>query len=112
MSSHEEVLRTGHYPDEGRWPFMRMDAEAHFALVGARQLLRARRTFDGNERVGPMAQVLSHSARPTGRALHADGGGRSSLCDEGRAGWSMVQGVMTNVSMTPSAASSQGSPSP
>lgn len=51
VESHEEVLRAGFYPDEGRWPFMEMDAEAHFALVAARQLLRALRAFDGNDRL-------------------------------------------------------------
>ena len=30
---------------------MEMDAEAHFALVAARQLLRALRAFDGNDRL-------------------------------------------------------------
>jgi hypothetical protein len=51
LVSHEEVRATGFYPDEARWPFMRMDAEAHFALTAARQLLRALRAFDGNDRL-------------------------------------------------------------
>ena len=41
MSEHRKVLESRFYPDEGRWPFMRMEAEAHVALVAARQLLRA-----------------------------------------------------------------------
>src|SRR4051812_43587910 len=51
MESHRKVLGDGFYPDEGRWPFMEMDAEAHFALVAARQLLRSLRAFDGNDRL-------------------------------------------------------------
>ena len=53
MESHRAVLEAGFYPDEGRWPFMKMDAEAHFALVAARQLLRALRAFDGDDRLPP-----------------------------------------------------------
>ncbi|MEO6714278.1 MAG: hypothetical protein ABIM89_12725 [Mycobacteriales bacterium] len=51
LASHEEVMKAAFYPDEGRWPFMKMDAEAHFALVAARQLLRSLRAFDGNDRL-------------------------------------------------------------
>lgn len=51
MASHKSVLEAGYYPDEARWPFMEMDAEAHFALVAARQLLRALRAFDGDDRL-------------------------------------------------------------
>ncbi len=51
MELHQAVLEAGYYPDEGRWPFMEMDAEAHLALVAARQLLRALRAFDGNDRL-------------------------------------------------------------
>jgi hypothetical protein len=40
-----------YYHDESRWPFMEMDAEAHFALVAARQLLRSLRAFDGSDRL-------------------------------------------------------------
>jgi hypothetical protein len=51
MESHERVRGAGFYPDEARWPFFEMDAEAHFTLVAARQLLRALRAFDGNDRL-------------------------------------------------------------
>ena len=51
MESHEQVLAARHYPDEARWPFFEMEADAHFALVAARQLLRALRAFDGNDRL-------------------------------------------------------------
>lgn len=51
IASHQQVREAGHYPDEARWPFMQMDAEAHFALVAARQLIRSLRAFDGNERL-------------------------------------------------------------
>lgn len=51
LASHEEVMKKSFYPDEGRWPFMKMDAEAHFALVAARQLLRSLRAFDGDDRL-------------------------------------------------------------
>jgi hypothetical protein len=51
MDAHENMLASGHYSDERRWPFMQMDAEAHFARVAARQLLRALRAFDGNDRL-------------------------------------------------------------
>ena len=51
MASHEQVRKTGFYPVEAGWPWMEMDAEAHFALVAARQLLRALRAFDGNDRL-------------------------------------------------------------
>ena len=51
MDSHQRVVADGFYPDEGRWPFFEMEAEAHFALVAARQLLRALRAFDGDDRL-------------------------------------------------------------
>lgn len=51
IESHKKVLQESFYPDEARWPFMEMDADAHFVLVAARQLLRALRAFDGNDRL-------------------------------------------------------------
>jgi hypothetical protein len=51
LESHEKVSQSGFYPDEARWPFMEMDAEAHFVLVAARQFIRALRAFDGNDRL-------------------------------------------------------------
>jgi hypothetical protein len=51
MDSHERLVADGFYPDEGRWPFFEMEAESHFALVAARQLLRALRAFDGDDRL-------------------------------------------------------------
>jgi hypothetical protein len=75
MASHEKVLADNYYPDEARWPFMKMDAEAHFALVAARQLLRALRAFDGNDRlpegltnaqVRDVRDALEHWDKPGG----------------------------------------------
>jgi hypothetical protein len=51
IESNNKVMREAHYPDEGRWPFMEMDADVHFVLVAARQLIRALRAFDGNDRL-------------------------------------------------------------
>lgn len=51
LESNRQVQEAGHYPDEARWPFMEMDAEAHFALVAARQLIRSLRAFDNNDRL-------------------------------------------------------------
>lgn len=51
MASNDRVKAAGFYGVEDSWPFMRMNAEAHFALVAARQLLRALRAFDGNDRL-------------------------------------------------------------
>ncbi len=52
LESFEEVpSASGVYPDTARWPFMEMDAEAHFTLVAARQLIRALRAFDGQDRL-------------------------------------------------------------
>lgn len=51
LESNEQVRAAGHYPDEARWPFFEMDAEAHIALVAARQLLRALRSFDDDDRL-------------------------------------------------------------
>jgi hypothetical protein len=51
MESQKQVRASGFYPDEARWPFFEMEADAHFALVAARQLLRALRAFDGNDRL-------------------------------------------------------------
>ena len=51
IESHKRVMLEKFYPDEGRWPFMVMDADAHFVLVAARQLIRALRAFDGNDRL-------------------------------------------------------------
>lgn len=45
------VLEAGEYTDETLWAFMQMDAEAHFTLVAARQLLRALQAFDKNHRL-------------------------------------------------------------
>jgi hypothetical protein len=51
LESHKQVMQEKFYPDEGRWAFMKMDADAHFVLVAARQLLRALRAFDGDDRL-------------------------------------------------------------
>lgn len=51
VESHRRVVEDNFYPDEARWPFFEMEAEAHFALVAARQLVRALRAFDGNDRL-------------------------------------------------------------
>lgn len=75
LESNEQVRRAGFYPDEARWPFMEMDAEAHFALVAARQLLRALRAFDGEDRlptgltnaqVRDVRDALEHWDKPGG----------------------------------------------
>jgi len=75
LESHERVMKEGFYPDEARWPFMEMDAEAHFVLVAARQLLRALRAFDGDDRlpvgltnaqVRDVRDALEHWDRPGG----------------------------------------------
>lgn len=66
--------------EEDNWPFYRMDAEAHFALVAARQLLRALRAFDGNDRlpegltnaqVRDVRDAIEHWDRPDSRAAQA-----------------------------------------
>lgn len=51
MDQFEQVRASGLYPDATRWAFMEMEAEAHFTLVSARQLIRALRAFDGLERL-------------------------------------------------------------
>jgi hypothetical protein len=74
------VEESGHYPNEARFPFMEMDAEAYFVLVAARQLLRALRAFDGNDRmpegltnaeVRDVRDALEHWDQPGGRAARA-----------------------------------------
>jgi len=75
LESNKQVREAGFYPDEARWPFMQMDAEAHFALVAARQLLRALRAFDGidrlpkgltNAQVRDVRDALEHWDKPGG----------------------------------------------
>lgn len=75
MQSNEKVMREGLYPDEGRWPFLEIDAEAHFVLVAARQLVRALRAFDGDDRlpegltnaqVRDVRDALEHWDKPGG----------------------------------------------
>ena len=51
LESWRKVLEDMNYPDETRRLLMEMDAEAHFAVVAARQLLRALRAFDGDDRL-------------------------------------------------------------
>ena len=77
MRTQEQVRLAGHYPDEARWPFFEMESDAHFALVAARQLVRALRAFDGNDRlpdglsnaqVRDVRDALEHWDEPTGRA--------------------------------------------
>jgi hypothetical protein len=74
------VEESGHYPSEARFPFLEMDAEAYFVLVAARQLLRALRAFDGNDRlpegltnaqVRDVRDALEHWDQPGGRAAQA-----------------------------------------
>lgn len=77
MRSQEQVRLAGHYPDEARWTFFEMESNAHFALVAARQLVRALRAFDGNDRlpeglsnaqVRDVRDALEHWDEPGGRA--------------------------------------------
>lgn len=51
LNAQADVLARRRHEDEDNWPFMQMDDEAHFALVAARQLLRALNAFDGNDRL-------------------------------------------------------------
>lgn len=82
MGSQEQVRRARHYPDEARWPFFEMEADAHFALVAARQLVRALRAFDGKDRlpegltsaqVRDVRDALEHWDEPDGRAAKSLG---------------------------------------
>lgn len=80
LESHQAVLKLHHYPDEARWPFMRMEAEAHFALTAARQSVRALRAFDGNDQLP--AELPNAQLRDVRDALeHWDepGGSRAAL---------------------------------
>jgi hypothetical protein len=51
LESHLAVQERAFFGEEDSWPFFRMDAEAHFCLVAARQLIRALRAFDSNDRL-------------------------------------------------------------
>lgn len=77
MEMQDQVRSAGHYPDEARWPFFEMESDAHFALVAARQLVRALRAFDGDDRlpegltsaqVRDVRDALEHWDEPAGRA--------------------------------------------
>ena len=77
VASQERVRITQVYEFCDRWPFFKLDAEAHFTLVAARQLLRALKAFDGNDRFPAslpddklrlLRDALEHWDEPTGRA--------------------------------------------
>jgi hypothetical protein len=70
LDSHEAVLAKGMHGHSDSWPFFMMDGEAHFALVAARQLLRALRAFDGDDR------LPNESTRPScaSCAMHSNTG--------------------------------------
>jgi hypothetical protein len=51
LESQEKVRAAAFYGHDDAWPFHMMEADKHFALVAARQLLRALRAFDGNDRL-------------------------------------------------------------
>jgi hypothetical protein len=77
MESHREVMRRSVYEFEDTYPFFVMDAEAHFTLVAARQLMRALLAFDGDLRlpdgmshmdVRTLRDALEHWDEPDGRA--------------------------------------------
>jgi len=81
LASHERVLESKFYGHKDAWPFFEMDAEVHFALVAARQLLRALQAFDNDDRlpsssldgatVRLVRDALEHWDEPTGRAASA-----------------------------------------
>ena len=79
MKRQQQVRAEGHYPAEASWPFFEMDAEVHFTLVAARQLLRALKAFDGRDRLP--AGLTNAQVRDVRDALeHWDtpGGGKAS----------------------------------
>lgn len=80
MESHQKVLAMRFYGDEDAWPFHRMDAEAHFTLTAARQLMTALLAFDGDVRLPPsldakqvrlVRNALEHWDDPAGWAALA-----------------------------------------
>lgn len=86
LVSNKRVREAGYYPEEALWPFMKMEAEAHFALVAARQLVRSLRAFDQNDRlpegltnaqVRDLRDALEHWDKPGGseaaQRLHEQG---------------------------------------
>ena len=77
LEVNERARTAAVYPDEARWPFMEMDAEAHFALIAARQLVKALRKFDNNDRL-PVAGLTNAQVRDVRDALeHWDAPGGS-----------------------------------
>ena len=51
LVGQDKVRAGGFYGHEDAWPFHMMEADKHFAMVPARQLLRALRAFDGDDRL-------------------------------------------------------------
>ncbi len=90
LESQESVQAAAFYGHEDAWPFHMMEADKHFAMVAARQLLRALRAFDGNDRlpatlsaddVRLVRDALEHWDEPSGRSntnLRARGADPSS----------------------------------
>lgn len=77
VASQQTVLAKGRYDVNDAHAFFMMDAEAHFALVAARQLLRSLRAFDGSDRLPGhlehsklrlVRDALEHWDEPDGRA--------------------------------------------
>jgi hypothetical protein len=77
LASREKVRAAAYYGHEDAWPFHMMEADKHFAMVAARQLLRTLDAFDGDDRLpASMSQhdvrlvrdALEHWDEPTGKA--------------------------------------------
>jgi hypothetical protein len=77
VENFERASRVGFYAIEDSGPAWEMEAERHFTLVAARQLLRALRAFDGNDRLPDtlsddrlraLRDALEHWDEPSGRA--------------------------------------------
>jgi hypothetical protein len=77
VESQLASTRKGRHDREDNHPFFVMAADAHFALVAARQLLRALIAFDGDARlpegmddaqVRGLRDALEHWDEPDGRA--------------------------------------------
>jgi hypothetical protein len=77
LAGQEKVRAAAYYGDEDAWSFHMMEADKHFAMVAARQLLRALDAFGGDDRlpatmpqhdVRLVRDALEHWDEPTGKA--------------------------------------------
>jgi hypothetical protein len=77
VENFERAAKVGFYAIEDSGPAWEMEAERHFTLVAARQLLRALLAFDGDDRLPDtvpdtrlrtLRDALEHWDEPNGRA--------------------------------------------